>query len=162
MVPFAVSYDYFQLQLLLCIFSVLYFYLLQHQLSFPTGLISSQIILSDAYTVGLYSSLRPPTACMVLHQRVAFLSVFSCGFIPLTSSPGCWPVGCQPHMVNYLLSEPWSPPLGPSSITLYQRQPIELPPSPPGCPTTWLITIHAAANPAEPRHQYSCLQNNIN
>lgn len=116
------------------------------------------------YTVSLYSSL---TSTNSLHgvstpEGCFPLCVVSCGFLPLTSSPDCWPLGCQPQMVNYLLSEPWSPPLRPSSITLYQRQPIELPLSPPGCPTTWLITIHAAANPAEPRHQYSCLQDNIN
>lgn len=49
------------------------------------------------------------------------------------------------------------PPSGPAGITLYRRQPIELDLSPPGRPTTWLITIHAAANPTEPHHQYSCL-----
>lgn len=76
---------------------------------------------------------RSAAACTVLlHQRVTFLSVLSCGFIPLTSSPGCWPVGCEPQMVNYVLSEPWSPPPGPSSVALYQRQPIELPPSTTG------------------------------
>lgn len=51
----------------------------------------------------------PPTACLLsVHQGGCFpLCVVSCGFLPLTSSPGHWPLGCQPQMVNYLLSEPW-------------------------------------------------------
>lgn len=128
-----------------------------------TMLVSPQASL-HCHVQSLYSGLTSTNWLpAVIHQRIASLSVSRCGFIPLTSSPGCWPVGHEPQMVNYLLSEPRSPPPPrPSSTTPYQRQPIELPPSPPGCPTAWLITIHAAANPAQLHHQYSCLQNNIN
>lgn len=119
--------------------------LLQH-LSSPSGLItvSSCIILTDAHAARLYSSLTS-TNCLraELHPRVSSPPTALLP-LPLTPSPGRRPLGCQPQMVNYLLSEPRSPPLGArgggggggsgsssSSITApYQRQPIELPPQP--------------------------------
>lgn len=99
------------------VYILYYLYLLlPQQLSFPTGIItvSSPIILTDAYTVGLCSS---PTSTNCLHgvstpEGCFPHCVVSCGFLPLTPSPGHWPLGWQPQMVNYLLSELWSPPLG--------------------------------------------------
>lgn len=145
-------------------------YLLPQQLIFPTGLISvsSHIILSDVQWVSISSpastdcphAAGTPEGCFSLSLSLVCRPVV---FTPNTPSPGRWPVGCQPQMVNYLLSEPRSPPRGPRQHSAPIRGSLlNFLPSPPGCPTTWLITIHAAANPAEARHQYSCLQNNIN
>lgn len=99
----------------------------------------------------------PLSACCVMLARHSVWFSLCCPVVLSLSPPhlaaGLWAVSLRWLIMSCLSRD--NLPRGPSSITLYQRQPIELPPHPPRCATAWLITIHAAASPAELCHQYS-------
>lgn len=133
---------------------VYYHYLLLQWPSFPTGLIkvSSHIILFDGHTDGLYCGPTSTNCLRGVGTPEGCFPLSRCCPVVLSLSPphlaaGLWAASLRWLIISCLSRDHL--PRGLSSITLYQRLPIEHSPSPTGvsdrlanndscnCQSTW-------------------------